>query len=258
MSRSLFRDNSGYKKAMVKVQKADGSFEEYSEDKVRTSLARAGADAKTITRITEHINTKLFEGISSQDIYALIYNELKRQNHMLVSRYNLKRAIMQLGPSGYPFERFVAGVLASQGYTTEVSQLVPGECVYHEVDVVAQKDGKRAMIECKFHNHPGTKSKIQTILYTYARFMDVSMHNEFHDAWLVTNTKVTKEVIEYAKCKGLTVIAWDYPNHMSLRKMIEDSNLHPITALDHLSHERKRKLLDEGVVFVKDLKDNQM
>ncbi|MCR4263241.1 MAG: restriction endonuclease [Candidatus Roizmanbacteria bacterium] len=242
---------------MVKVEKADGSFEDYSEEKVRTSLLRAGADDQTIKDITEHINTKLFEGISSQDIYALIYGELKRKNHMLVSRYNLKRAIMELGPTGYPFEKFVAGVLQTQGYTTQVSQTIPGECVYHEVDVVAVKDGKRSMIECKFHNHPGTKSKVQTILYTYARYMDVSMHNEFHDAWLVTNTKVTQEVIEYAKCKGLTVIAWDYPNHMSLRKLVEDSNLHPITALDHLSHERKRKLLEQGVVFAKDLKDRE-
>ena len=240
---------------MVKVQKADGSVEDYSEYKVRSSLERAGADEQTIRDITGHINTKLFEGISSQDIYMLIYNELKRKNHMLVSRYNLKRAIMELGPTGYPFEKFIAGVLNTQGYSTEVSQMVPGECVYHEIDVIAKKDGKRMMIECKFHNRPGTKSKIQTILYTYARFMDVSMHNEFHEAWLVTNTKVTQEVIEYAKCKGLTVIAWVYPHHMSLRKLVEDSNLHPITALDHLSTERKRQLLEEGVVFVKDMKE---
>src|SRR3989344_2001861 len=132
---------------MVKVQKADGSFEDYSENKVRSSLERAGADEQTIRDITEHINTKLFEGMSSQDIYGLIYQELKRKNHMLVSRYNLKRAIMELGPTGYPFEKFIAGVLNTQGYSTEVSQTVPGECVYHEIDVIAQKDGKRAMIE---------------------------------------------------------------------------------------------------------------
>ena len=49
---------------MVKVQKADGSFEDYSENKVRSSLERAGADEQTIRDITEHINTKLFDGMS--------------------------------------------------------------------------------------------------------------------------------------------------------------------------------------------------
>lgn len=241
---------------MVQVKKADGRLEDYSSEKVRSSLMRAGADDKTTKEIISHIETELYEGIPTQKIYSHIFEILKSKSSHLVARYNLKRAIMELGPTGYPFEKFVAGILTTQGYTTEVSQQVPGECVYHEVDVVAKKDGKQSMIECKFHNHPGTKSKIQTILYTYARYLDISMHNEFHDAWLVTNTKVTNEVIEYAKCKGLTVIAWDYPNNMSLRKLIEDSNLHPITSLEHLSHERKRQLLDSGVVFVKDLKES--
>lgn len=238
---------------MVKVRKADGRLEDYSETKVRESLKRAGADDDLINDIVKHVETELHEGISTEEIYSHIFDILKGKSSHLVARYNLKQAIMELGPSGYPFEKFVAGILETQGYKTQVARTVPGECVYHEVDVIAEKDGKRIMIECKFHNAPGTKSKIQTILYTYARFMDVSMHHEFADAWLVTNTKVTSEVVDYAKCKGLKVIAWDYPNDMSLRKLIEDSDLHPITADPNLSAPRKIELLNQGIVFMKDL-----
>src|SRR3989344_4570524 len=240
---------------MVKVRKADGRLEDYSEEKVRGSLQRAGAEEGLIEDILSHIQTELHEGIATEEIYDHIFEILKGKSSHLVARYNLKQAIMDLGPSGYPFEKFVAGVLETQGYKTQVSQTVPGECVYHEVDVIAEKDGKRIMVECKFHNRHGTKSKIQTILYTYARFMDVSMHHEFQDAWLVTNTKVTSEVVDYAKCKGLKVIAWDYPRDMSLRKMIEDSNLHPITIDQSLSPEKKSDLLNQGIIFMKDIKE---
>jgi hypothetical protein len=238
---------------MVKVRKADGTLQDYSEEKVRNALKRAGADEELINHITEHIKNELHEGITTEQIYSHIFAMLKGKSSHLVARYNLKSAIMELGPSGYPFEQFVGGILKEKGYSVKVGTTVPGECVYHEIDVIAEKEGKRVMIECKFHNSPGTKSKIQTILYTYARFMDVSMHHEFQEAWLVTNTKVTSEVIDYAKCKGLTVIAWDYPNESSLRKMIEDSNLHPITAVENLSQARKLELISQGIVFAKDL-----
>lgn len=240
---------------MVKVTKADGRLEEYSEDKVRASLTRAGAEESLIQDILDHIKTELHEGIKTEEIYSHIFDILKGKSSHLIARYNLKQAIMELGPSGYPFEKFIAGVLETHGYKTEVGQTVPGECVYHEIDVIAEKDGRRVMVECKFHNGPGTKSKIQTILYTYARYLDVSMHKEFQEAWLVTNTKVTSEVIDYSRCKGLKVISWDYPRDMSLRKMIEDSSLHPITIDQSLSKERKMELLNQGIVFMKDIKD---
>jgi hypothetical protein len=240
---------------MVKVTKRDGTLEEFSEEKVRASLVRAGAEENLVDDILSHIKSELHEGMSTEEIYDHIAEIIKgKSNHMSI-RYNLKQAIMDLGPSGYPFEKFVAGILETQGYKTQVGQMVQGECVRHEVDVIAEKDGRRAMVECKFHNGPGTKSKIQTILYTYARYLDVSMHKEFQEAWLVTNTKVTTEVIDYSRCKGLKVIAWDYPRDMSLRKMIEESNLHPITIDQSLTKERKLELLSQGTVFMKDIKE---
>ena len=240
---------------MVQVTKADGSREDYSEQKVRSSLMRAGAGEHIIKEIVEEINREVNDGMSTQDIYSLIYNHLRDKDQILVSRYNLKSAIMELGPTGYPFEKFFAGVLQQYGYTAETNVILQGSCVTHEIDILAEKDGKRIMIEAKFHNHPGTKSDIRATLYTHARFLDVKEKNDFDEHWLVTNTKATHDAVSYGLCRGMKVISWDKPDGFSLRHLIEKSRLHPITALEHLSEDRKRELLEKGIVFVKDMKE---
>lgn len=240
---------------MVKVKKASGELEDFSESKLRESLVRAGSDEGLIEEIMHHIKSELYEGIPTEHIYRHIFDLLKNKSSHLVARYNLKRAIMELGPTGYPFERFIAGILEQYGFSTRVGEIVDGDCVTHEIDVIATKDDAHVMVECKFHNHVGTKSKIKDILYTYARFLDVKEKHKFTEAWLVTNTKLTSDVSQYARCKGMRVISWNYPEDFSLRYLIEHSNLHPITSLEDKTLEEKKRLLQEGVVFVKDLQN---
>ena len=240
---------------MVHVKKASGELEEFSERKVRDSLQRAGASPELIEEIIQHVTSELYEGISSEHIYTHIFDLLRNKRSVIAARYNLKRAVMELGPSGYPFEKFFAGVLRQYGFEATTNNILEGACVKHEVDVIAKRNNDTIMIECKFHNHVGTKSKIRDVLYTYARYLDVKEKYAFTEAWLVTNTKVTSDVISYAQCKGMKVVAWNYPSDFSLRHLIEQSNLHPVTALDSLSHEKKQDLLRQGLVFVKDLKE---
>jgi hypothetical protein len=188
---------------------------------VSSSLKRAGAEKKLISQVLNHLQKKLYDGISTREIYREVYFLLNQLKHPLSLKYNLKEAIMALGPSGYPFEKFVAGVLARQGYQTKTNQIVKGRCVDHEIDVLAQKEKQSWLIECKFHNQPGTKSEIKEVLYTYARFLDVNQNGKFTQGWLITNTKVTSQVIKYAHCVNLMVLSWDYPKKHSLRLMIE-------------------------------------
>lgn len=240
--------------SQIKVLKASGEWENFSEDKVRNSLAHAGADSILIDKIITHIGPELYDGISTHQIYSHIFDLLKKEKSHLITRYNLKRAICELGPTGYPFEKFVAGVLDFYGYHTQVNQIMKGNCVEHEIDIVAQKDGKKLMIECKFHQKSGEKVDIKTALYVYARFLDVRQRENFNAAWLVTNTKVSADAIDYGICTGLKVISWNYPSDFSLSHLIAQSNLHPITVLEDLSAEKKKELLEKGVVFVKDLR----
>ncbi len=248
-------------KQPARVRKASGEYEPYSEAKVRSSLQRAGAETELIAKVVSGVRDQLYDGIPTKELYHHVYALLRRLRSPLVSRYNLKRAIMQLGPSGFPFERFVAGILKAEGYEVRVGQTVRGKCVEHEIDVIARKGSKHLMVEAKFHNLPGIKSDLQVALYTYARFLDVreaSLEIDGHrqhlsQPWLVTNTKVTSTVKEYAQCVGLEVVSWDYPADGSLRYLIEKSGLHPITCLRSLRRSDKMRLLEAGFVFCTDL-----
>jgi len=245
----------------IMVVKRSGEYEPFSEGKVRSSLQRAGADEELIETIVSRVKRELHDGISTREIYSHVFSLLRELQSPVVSRYDLKSAIMELGPSGFPFERFVAGVLEVRGYDVAVDQIVQGKCVDHEVDVVAHKGGKHYMIEAKFHNQPGIKSDIKDALYTYARFLDVEeawveiagRRDQFYQAWLVTNTKVTSKVREYASCAGMRVTSWNYPPKDSLRSMVEKSGLHPVTCLQSLDREARARLVEQGIVFCRQL-----
>jgi Holliday junction resolvase len=250
----------------ILVQKRSGEHEPFSEEKVRSSLHRAGADEELIDKIVDHVKSKLYDGITTKEIYAHVFARLRELRSPVVSKYDLKGAILELGPSGFPFERFVAGILQAHGYEVAVGRIIQGKCVDHEIDVIAQKDDQHFMIEAKFHNLPGMKSDIRDALYTYARFLDVQEawveiaghRRHLHQAWLVTNTKLTSKVKEYAQCVGLKVISWDYPPEGSLRSLIEESGLIPVTCLTSLGDDDKRALVDAGFLFARDLLEQEI
>lgn len=239
---------------MIHVIKANRSQEPFSEQKVIESIRRARIPQSMQGDVLTYVKSKLYEGISTAEIYQYILEYLKQSPKVFgTGRYNLKESIMMLGPSGYPFEDFVGKLLESEGYTTKVRQIVSGRCVSHEIDVIAQKDGKTIAIEAKFHNSPGTRSEVQVALYTHARFEDIKIRNSIHEAWLITNTKTTIDANLYSECVGMHVISWDYPAGGSLRDMVEKSNLHPITILTTLSLSQKMTLLENHIVLCKEI-----
>ena len=239
---------------MPLVFKADGSKEEFNEQKVINSIRRARIPEFLQDDVLLHVKSKLYDGISTSEIYQLILDFLKQSEQPFSrSRYSLKEAIMMLGPTGYPFEDFVARILETQGYSTQLRQILRGRCVTHEIDVVAKKEGKTSMIEAKFHNNAGTRSEVQVALYTHARFQDVQEKNNISDVWLVTNTKTTIDANVYAQCVGMKVISWSYPEEGSLRDLIEKSRLHPVTMVHSLSQAHKATLLQNHVVLCKDI-----
>lgn len=236
----------------VNIIKATGEIEPFSEKKVVDSLRRAGADKILAQKIVDKIKPLLYPNIPSFEIYSVVMKLLKKEKSEVAGRYNLKEAIMDLGPTGYPFEKFVAGVLSSQGFKTKTNQIVLGKCVSHEIDVVAQND-KKHMIECKFHSIPGGRTDIKVALYTYARFLDIKEKGEFDVPWLITNTKITQDAKDYALCVGMRVTAWDYPQGEGLNELIDKSGLHPVTSITSFSAQKKRELIEKGIVFCRDL-----
>jgi hypothetical protein len=242
---------------MIHVLKATGLREPFDEQKVLNSIRRAGIPHSLHELVLQHVRGKLYEDISTKEIYHHILEFLKNSEHPFSrSKYSLKEAIMSLGPTGYPFEDFIAKVLQTQGFATKVRQIMAGKCVSHEIDILAQKDNKTSMIEAKFHNSMSTRSEIHVALYTYARFLDIKEKNQIDDAWLVTNTKATIDAATYALCSGLKIVSWSFPEEGSLRDLIERSRLHPITILSSLSNAHKATLLNNHIVLCIDIHEN--
>lgn len=249
----------------ITITKASGVRVPFSPHKLEHSLKRAGASDTIIQAIVQKISSSLFEGITTKEIYRIAFNLLKSKAAVTAAKYKLKQAIMELGPSGFPFERYFAEILKYQGFNTKVGEIVKGHCVNHEIDVIAEKDEKHFMIECKFHHQSGYACDVKIPLYIQSRFKDVEHswiklpgHNhKFHQGWVVTNTKFTTDAIQYGSCIGLHLVGWDFPKKDSLREQIDKSGLYPVTCLTTLTGEEKSKLLALNVVLCKEIGANR-
>ncbi len=253
------------KKNKILITKASGETAPFLADKLKKSLEKAGASESETARIVEEINHRLYEGISTEKIYKMAFNMLKESSRPLAAKYHLKRAIMELGPSGYPFEKYISEILRYQGYKTIVGEIVQGRCVSHEIDVIAQADHKYFMIECKYHNQPGKFSDVKIPLYIQARFKDVEYQwlklpghgTKFHQGWVVTNTRFSSDAIQYGICAGLHLLGWDYPVNSGLKDQIDALGLYPITCLTTLTKNEKQQLLDKNIILCKEISDNE-
>lgn len=243
---------------MTYVYKADGTREIYSKEKILGSIRRAGVPKDLQQKTLRTVEAKLFDGIPTHDIYNIVLKELSQSvQPFSKSRYSLKQSIMLLGPTGYPFEDYVAKIFEERGYSAQTRQILTGSCVSHETDVILEKKGKKILIEVKFHNSPGTRSDIKVALYVKARFEDLKDKHNFDEVWVVTNTKTTVDANAYADCVGLKIISWNYPEQGSLREIIEHDNLYPITILMSLSADQKARLLANHIVLCRDVNDNK-
>ena len=242
---------------MINVAKSTGTLEPFSEEKVLSSIGRAHIPKELQEQILSNVKTKLYDNIPTSEIYHHITEFLQTSSAPYAkAKYSLKKGVMDLGPTGYPFEDFVAEILKKDDYQTETRQILNGRCVKHEIDIVAQKDGIKSMIECKFHNSTGNHTQVHVSLYTKARFDDLKDIHKLNDVWLVTNTRITPDALNYALCNNIKVISWNYPQGYGLRDLIERSQLHPITVLTTLSQNQKQHLLQNHSVLCKDVYKN--
>ena len=243
----------------VTVIKLDGTPEAFDPDKLRASLLRSGAAREDVEAIVAEIEPTLVDGTTTSQIYKRAFALLKRQVRPVAARYSMKRAIQELGPSGFPFEDFVTEIFRAQGYKTATGLIVPGRCVEHELDVRAEKGDTVIGAELKFHNNLGIKSDLKIALYVHARFEDLiaaQEKNHITEGWLITNTSFTQNAIQYAECAGLKMVSWSYPQGGTLQDLIERSGVQPVTALTSLTQREKRLLLERRVVLCKTLPDN--
>ncbi len=249
------------KQPEIEIIKYNGEREKFSLDKLRDSLNRTGADENIIEQVIKKVRDELYQGITTKEIYNRSFSLLKKKKRYLASKYKLKKAIYELGPTGFPFERFIGAVLKYSGFKTEVGKTLKGKCVSHEIDVIAHKNGDTTIIECKFHSSQGLKCNVKVPLYINSRYQDVKKcwnsnpknGTTLTEGWVVTNTQFTQDAIAYGKCCGLYLLSWDYPKNDSLKDRIDRLGLYPITVSTLLTKREKLFLLERNVVLCREL-----
>ncbi len=238
------------------IRKSAGHDAAFDEAKLVRSLRGAGASDEAVQRVLHSLRSRLGTGLSTSRLHSMAHEALKRQDRRVAGRYGLRRNLMALGPSGYPFERFWAGVMQSEGWSTEVGVRVQGRFVGHEVDVVSRRGKRLRMAECKFHGRPGTKSDVKVSLYVYARSLDIGdRHGDLDRFSLVTNTRFTSDARRHGEGVGMELVSWEHPEGSGLRARIEAAGLYPVTCLTTLRRKQQGALVERGIVLCHQIVD---
>lgn len=245
------------------VLKAGGTKEFFNKKKIVTSLVKIGVEKRWAQQVANEVQSRFKRKVvSSDEIFELVLEKLKPLGSVYLGKYNLRRAIMELGPSGYQFEKYIGRVLEEYGYKVKTNQFIEGLCVRHEIDVLAEKDKSHFIVECKYHNTPGARSDLKVALALWARFLDIqkrweqepAFSQKIHGAWLITNTKCTSEAIKYGECVEMLITGWGYPEEMSLERLIYKRQLYPVNILPNKNYQRfYSRLREKNIYLLKDL-----
>lgn len=247
------------------ITKADGTVAQFDPAKLERSLRRAGARPEEVAQVLHEIENTMKQGTTTREIYTRAFNLLQAMGGPTATRYTLRQAILELGPTGFPFEDFMARLFQYEGYKTLVRQNLQGGCALHEIDLVGHKEDKSFIGEVKFHRDPAFKTDLQVALYSYARFLDLQDSKVcaedicgINTLKIITNTKFTNAVLEYAMCKGIELHSWGYPQgDASIERLVEKYTMYPITILTNLSAHQKMLLMQNGIVLCRDFIDKR-
>lgn len=248
----------------MKIVKQSGEIVEFNPEKLKKSLLNSGARKEVVEEILVIIGNEVRQGSTTKQIYKRAFGLLKKSANATAARYNLREAIIKLGPAGFYFEKYVSKLFEAAHYESKTNLTLQGKCVTHEIDVMAKKDNKVTMVECKFHGGKEAKTDVKVPMYILSRFNDLKEFpylifdkKEFiSSCWIVTNNRFTLDAITFAKCSGLQLLSWDYPPNDNIKTKIDHDSLYPITCLTSLSILEKDRLLISEIILVKELLNN--
>ena len=240
----------------IRVTKKSGETEPFDVSKLKASLNQAGADPDVVNRIAEDISGWAVDGVTTGKIYARAYKLFRNLRGNKASRYQLKKALLNMGPTGYPFEHLIGELFRRQGYEVEVGRVVEGVSITHEMDVIATKEDQQHLMECKYSRDQGSRISVQVPLYVHSRVNDIvekrRQHKRYQNVsftpWVVTNARFSSDSMEYSRCKGIHLLGWDYPHGLALKELLEKERIFPITILRHLTKNDKQRLMADGIV----------
>src|SRR3989338_3290753 len=245
----------------MKITKSPGERVEYDEEKVRQSMLRSKAKPDVIEHVLARTKKKLHEGMTTSELYHLIYKELHKRDYCSACRYDLRQALFRLGPAGFKFEQYVAAILRARGGDAFLPEGdLEGACVWHEVDVVI-KDGERdVMIEAKFRNDAKHYVNLKDTMATWARYLDLQdaarmgkNTPSFDEVWIMTNARFSDRSRQFGACKGMKLIGWSYPKEESFEHLVDHHALYPVTSIGDLSTAELEALARANILLCQDM-----
>jgi len=236
------------------VVKADGTRQEFRRQKIVETCLRSGLSRALSEKIGKDVEKKLFDGISTHEIYRILQKELDARSERSSYLLRLREAISMLDPAS--FEVYTKKLLDNQGYRTSLNVLIKGKCVEHEVDVVASRSSETALVECKHHKNLHRFTGLGTCLQVEARMQDINAKRKtFSVSWIVTNNKFSGHAIQYAGGMGIRLTGWRSGGNYSLEKLSNQCGLFPVTIL-RCDEDEIKSLLEKRIVTLQDVIDH--
>jgi hypothetical protein len=220
---------------------------------------RMGANSYVANEVAGRVETKLYEGITTRTILQLIFNFLRKYKPAIRHLFDLKRGISLMDPKP-EFELFVQVLLAHSGFEVCSNQILRGKCGEHEVDAIAKKDGITYFVEAKHHFSYHALTGLDESRIARAVLEDVTegftleaTNLKIDCAMIVTNTRFSEQAIQYGTCRNILQIGWTSPQYFGIRDIVEKNNLYPLSCLRDLGNEARLKLVNAGIVLIKQL-----
>ena len=241
------------------VTKANGSKQSFNKDKIIRTCMRMGASKKTAYEVAEKIERRLYDGISTAKILQLVFLYMRKDKPTVSHLYDLRKGL-SLMDSKPEFEKFVQILLANNGFEITQNQILAGRCGEHEVDAVAVRNGVTYFVEAKHHYSYHALTGLDESRIARAILEDVTegyvlgiTKLRIDNAILITNTKYSEEATKYASCRNILLIGWNSPPNLSVQSMIEEKNLYPLSCLRSLRRDDRTRLVDSGIVLMRQI-----
>ncbi len=218
-----------------------------------------GASREVADQIAQKIEGTLYEGIKTREILRSIFALMRKRKPAVKHLFDLKRGISLMEPKP-EFEAFVRVILAHSGFVVQPNIILRGLCGEHEVDAVASKDGLTYLVEAKHHINYHALTGLDESRIARAIIEDLTdgykqgaTSIKIDRAMIVTNTRYSEHAVVYGGCRGIVQVGWDSPAGFGLREMVEKYRLYPLSCLRGVSTETRQRLVEVGIVLIKQL-----
>jgi len=243
----------------VYVTKADGSKQLFDREKIVQTCQRIGANPKVAVQVAQEIENNIYEGITTREVLQTIFKLVGQHKPAVKHLFDLKQGISLMEPKP-EFEVFVRVLLAHNGFQVKPNAILRGLCGEHEVDAIATKDGLTYLVEAKHHSNYHALTGLDESRIARAIIEDVTdgytnggAEIRIDRAMIVTNTRYSEHAVNYGRCRGILQVGWASPEGLGLRDMVEKHKLVPLSCLRGISTDTRLRLVEAGIVLIKQL-----